>query len=66
MPYSGKKKDCPILIIFRYVRTEQLGQGTHRRPEIINNKDIYKRVVKKKIRQLVREGPDKRPSSYTP
>jgi len=49
-----------------YVRTEQLGQGTHRRPEIINNKDIYKRVVKKKIRQLVREGPDKRPSSYTP
>lgn len=49
-----------------YVRTEQLGHGTKRRPEIINNKLTYKSVLGDKVGQLVREGPDKFPTAYTP
>ena len=78
--------------LFRYVRTGQLGHGTPRRPEIIDDFGVYKweifskkylqvgniypynldttilprRVVKSKIGSLIREGPDKRPSAYTP
>jgi hypothetical protein len=49
-----------------YVRTGQLGHGTPRRPEIIDDFGVYKRVVKSKIGSLIREGPDRRPSAYTP
>ena len=55
-----------INYICRYIRSEQLGQGTARRPEIIDNIGKYKRVVGGKIGQLVREGPDRRPTAYTP
>ena len=79
-------ESCP-----RYVRTGQLGHGTPRRPEIIDDFGVYKweewhmcltsshflvvipfwysihrRVVKSKIGSLIREGPDARPSAYTP
>lgn len=49
-----------------YVRTHQLGHGTRRRPEIIDNKSIYNKVVGGKIRSLKREGPDRFPTNYTP
>jgi len=49
-----------------YPRTVQLGQGTKRRPEIIDNFDAYKFVVGDKIRTLAREGPDKYHKPYTP
>ena len=76
--------------LLRYVRTGQLGHGTPRRPEIIDDFGVYKwecletlwslwhfetlwswhfvlrRVVKSKIGSLIREGPDRRPSAYTP
>ena len=50
----------------RYARTVQLGQGTKRRPEIIDNFDAYKSVVGGKIGDLLREGPDKYHKPYTP
>lgn len=50
----------------RNVRTRQLGQNTRRRPEIIDNKSIYKAVVGGKIGELLTQGPDKRPKPYTP
>jgi len=49
-----------------YVRTGQLGHGTKRRPEIIDNKRTYKAVLGDKVRQLVREGPDRFPTAFTP
>jgi len=49
-----------------YVRTGQLGHGTKRRPEIINNKRTYKAVLGDKVGQLVREGPDRFPTAFTP
>jgi len=49
-----------------YVRTTQLGQNTRRRPEIIDNKSIYKSVVGGKIGELLTQGPDKHPKPYTP
>jgi len=49
-----------------YVRTRQLGQNTLRRPEIIDNKNIYNAVVGQKIAELIKQGPDKRPKPYTP
>jgi len=49
-----------------YVRTGQLGHGTKRRPEIIDNKRTYKAVLGDKVGQLVREGPDKFPTAFTP
>jgi len=49
-----------------YIRTRQLGHGTPRRPEIIDNKNIYNKVVSQKISSLRREGPDRRPTNYTP
>jgi len=47
-------------------RTTQLGFGTRRRPEIIDNKAIYGRVVGNNIRDLIRSGPDRVPTAYTP
>ena len=52
--------------MFRYVRTKQLGHGTKRRPEIIDSKPTYKAVLNDKVVQLVREGPDRFPSAFTP
>ena len=52
--------------VFRYVRTGQLGHGTKRRPEIIDNKRTYKAVLGDKVGQLVREGPDRFPTAFTP
>jgi len=49
-----------------YVRTGQLGHGTKRRPQIIDNKKTYKAVLGDKVGQLVREGPDKFPTAFTP
>jgi len=49
-----------------YVRTGQLGHGTKRRPEIIDNKRTYKAVLGDKVGQLVREGPDRFPTAFTP
>ena len=43
-----------------------MGQGTKRRPEIIDNFEAYKSVVGGKISALVREGPDKYNKPYTP
>ena len=48
------------------MRTRQLGQNTLRRPEIIDNKNIYNAVVGQKIAELIKQGPDKRPKPYTP
>ena len=55
-----------IILVFRYVRTGQLGHGTKRRPEIIDNKRTYKAVLGDKVGQLVREGPDRFPTAFTP
>lgn len=49
-----------------YVRTRQLGHNTRRRPEIIDNKSIYKAVVGGKIGELLTRGPDKTSKPYTP
>lgn len=49
-----------------YIRTTQLGHGTPRRPEIIDNKNIFNNVVGGKIASLKREGPDRHPVNYTP
>ena len=45
------------------MRTNQIGTKNHRNPKIINNKKLYKRVVGKRIRDLIREGPDERPEN---
>jgi len=50
----------------RNPRTRQLGHGTLRRPKIINDKGTYTSVVLNKIRSLINEGPDRRPTAYTP
>jgi len=49
-----------------YVRTGELGHGTQRRPEIIDDFGIYQRTVGNKINELISEGPDTRPTAYTP
>jgi len=49
-----------------YIRTDQIGHSTVRRPEIIDNKNTYKAVLGSKVGQLVREGPDRFPTAYTP
>lgn len=48
------------------VRQNQFGHGTRRRPEIIDNKDIYWRVMSGKLKSLFRDGPDRVPTNYTP
>ncbi|XP_023330235.1 uncharacterized protein LOC111702700 [Eurytemora carolleeae] len=49
-----------------FVRTTQLGQGTQRRPEIIDDERIYNKVVGAKLGELFRNGPDRIPGPYTP
>lgn len=49
-----------------YERTKQIGHGTRHRPEIIDDFNIYRRVVGGKIGSLIRSGPDRRPTAYTP
>ena len=41
-----------LVIFFRNVRTTQLGHGTEKRPEIIDDKDIFNRFVFGKILSL--------------
>jgi len=48
------------------VRTTQLGHGTERRPEIIDDLDIFVDFVGGKIRSLLAEGPDLQRTRYTP
>jgi len=48
------------------VRSTQLGHGTRRRPEIIDNKQIWKKVTGDKFRSFLTEGPDKQQTRYTP
>jgi len=48
------------------VRTTQLGHGTERRPEIIDDLDIFVDFVGGKIRSLFTEGPDLQRTRYTP
>ena len=55
-----------LLTLFSYVRTGELGHGTQRRPEIIDDFGIYQRTVGNKINELISEGPDTRPTAYTP
>ena len=64
--HSLSDLDDNIYSYCRYVRTGELGHGTQRRPEIIDDFGIYQRVVGNKINQLVSEGPDTRPTAYTP
>jgi len=48
------------------VRTKQLGHGTERRPEIIDDLDIFVDFVGGKVRSLFTEGPDLQRTRYTP
>ena len=48
------------------VRTTQLGYGRLPRPELIDNKQLWSKFVGGKVRSLLREGPDRRPTAYTP
>lgn len=41
-----------------YTRTRHLGFNTHRQREIIDNKDLWKSLLKKKINALKTDGPD--------
>ena len=50
----------------REVRTTQLGHGTERRPEIIDDADIFVNFVGGRIRSLLTEGPDLQRTRYTP
>jgi len=49
-----------------FVRTTQLGHGTERRPEIIDDLDTYVDFVGGKVRSLFSEGPDLQRTRYTP
>ena len=48
------------------IRTTQLGHGTERRPEIIDDPDTFVDFVGGKIRSLFTEGPDLQRTRYTP
>jgi len=48
------------------VRTTQLGHGTERNTEIIDNKAVYNKFVGEKLRELFEEGKDTEPTNYTP
>jgi len=48
------------------VRTTQLGHGTERRPEIIDDEQLWVDFVGGKIRSLFTEGPDLQRTRYTP
>jgi len=48
------------------VRTTQLGHGTEKRPELIDDKDLFNNFVFGKILSLFVEGPDFFPTNYTP
>lgn len=50
----------------RTPRTTQLGHGTQRRPELIDDKDLWKRFVGGKFLSFLVDGPDLRQSTYTP
>lgn len=47
-----------------YVRTHPLGRPTIRNPTIIDDKYLYDRIVKGKIRDLIRNGPDTRTNNH--
>jgi len=48
------------------VRTTQLGHGTERRPELIDDEELWVDFVGGKIRSLFTEGPDLQRTRYTP
>jgi len=48
------------------IRTTQLGHGTQRRPEIIDDPNIFVNFVGGRIRSLLTEGPDLQRTRYTP
>lgn len=48
------------------VRTTQLGHGTKRRPEFIDNEELWKKFVKSRFNSFLTEGPDKQQTKYTP
>jgi len=48
------------------VRTTQLGHGTRRRPEFIDNEELWKKFVKSRFNSFLTEGPDKQQTKYTP
>lgn len=48
------------------VRTTQLGHGTQRRPELIDDKNLWTNFVGGKILSLFVDGPDFFPTNYTP
>ena len=52
--------------ICSYTRTNQLGHGTDRRPDIIDNPRTFKSILLHKIQKLAREGPDRHPTAFTP
>ena len=48
-----------------HVRTKQIGTYKHRNPKLIDDKQLYKRVVGRMIGNLLTKGPDfKRPNRY--
>lgn len=49
-----------------YVRTTQLGYGRKRRPELIDNTDLWKKFVSGQVNELLTNGPDLDPTAYTP
>lgn len=50
----------------RTPRTTQLGHGTQRRPELIDDKNLWNRFVGGKFLSFLVDGPDLRQTKYTP
>ena len=55
-----------VKITFSYIRTQELGHNTERRPDIIDNPRTYKSILFHKLQKLAREGPDRHPTAFTP
>jgi len=49
-----------------YIRTTQLGHGRKRRPEIIDDPELWGKFVSSQINDLLTNGPDLEPTAYTP
>ena len=55
-----------VKITSSYIRTQELGHNTERRPDIIDNPRTYKSILFHKLQKLAREGPDRHPTAFTP
>ena len=67
MSTSAELTEAEIKIfIFSNVRTTQIGHGTERRPELIDDKNLFLNFVFGKILSIFVDGPDFLPTNYTP